>query len=73
MHYIFASAAHLIENSGASKTDVNVSGLEGAIRAYNALLSVAGGTAQNRFMDRMMETREEGDLEAFIQRETADC
>ena len=71
--FIFASAAHLIENPGSDPVAVNVGGLEGALVTYGVLLEQRGNRARDSFMESMAELSESGGLESYVRSGLAEC
>jgi hypothetical protein len=62
-----SSAAFIIEHPDQAKDDVavNKAGLEGALRAYEAILK-AKPKAKWPFLDELIERREKGTLEEYV-------
>ncbi|MDT4966527.1 MAG: hypothetical protein QOJ64_1264 [Acidobacteriota bacterium] len=65
---MFSSAAFIIEHpdEAKDKTAVNLAGVEGALKAYEAILKTKP-KAQWEFLDGLIAKREKGELRAYVQ------
>ncbi|HYX52016.1 MAG TPA: hypothetical protein VE783_01090 [Candidatus Limnocylindrales bacterium] len=72
--YSFSMAAFMIEHPDKSKdrVAVNMAGVEGAIRAYRAILK-AQPNATSRGMEELADKQKQGTLEKFVTEATKDC
>jgi len=65
---MFSSAAFIIENpeQANDRVAVNLAGLEGALKAYEAILQ-AKPKARWSFLDELIAKRDKGELKAYVQ------
>jgi hypothetical protein len=73
--FLFSSAAFIIEHPDQAKDPVavNLAGLQGALRTYELLKARRGNAAKNRDLEKLLERRERGELEAYVRAGLARC
>lgn len=69
MQKTFSSAAYIIETSARSRDDISVevAGVEGALKAYEAILK-KNPQAHSQYWDRLLKKRNDGTLHDYVAR-----
>lgn len=73
--FLFSSAGFIIEHPDQANDPVavNLAGLQGALRTYELLKALRGNAAKNRDLEKLLEKRERGELEAYVRAGLARC
>jgi hypothetical protein len=73
--FILSSAAYAIENpaQASDPVRVNLGGVEGALRSYEALKEHAGDAVRDNYMEKLLKLEEKGKLEAFLSKRQKTC
>ena len=70
---IFAAGAYLIEHPEATRTDLSLAGVEGALRAYSNAVT-ADPKMRDKFLDGLLAKQSEGKLlESYVTAVVAKC
>jgi hypothetical protein len=70
---ILSSGAYLIEHTDATRTELALAGVEGALRAYSNAVA-ANANMRDRFLDRLVAAQREGKLlDRYVRAAVAKC